>query len=521
MSKEEEQIFPLLTQHFSLKEQAALVWQFVCSIHVNLMEEFLPWLVSSLSIDDRKDMIKCMCKLVLEVVFTWLKQKRSTDGFEEAFVPNNEQVPPTSEESWCVKEVAAATRTSDQGSIVYECGKKICKRSHLFHDGVNNNVKVCIFHSAVEDKVHHFLDEEFEVLPLARGHYSIEEQRNLLYQSLRVMPLADDTYNRNEITGEFFQGGEEYANGYPIMGCGDGPEVAILFCQHFSAPRNCLKAIASFSFAMEIHQIKRCMVRIVLLVGPDFNFFSWHRYMLFVSIWVELEEIVVTGRSTKCHRGLLSATDPVVVVALLKDLGASKNLSTTMKGESLMNDGVALGAVALGLVSVLSLDIIFNDMLIEITLTLAVSYVAYTFLDMDVESLGIQSRIHHRGKTIFKAWQGKEVIQNYDNEQLLNARDALGEIDVEEEIMNNLLELVTVKLDRLLGLYRRPYSVILFNAKKRVGGQLFDVERTRAFNLVEGRVITCELGMGLTQGHVICIGLAGYQMSSLKTVIWE
>ena len=37
--------------------------------------------------------------------------------------------------------------------------------------------------------------------------------------------------------------------------------------------------------------------------------------------------------------GLLSATDPVAVVALLKELGASKKQSTIIEGESLMNDG--------------------------------------------------------------------------------------------------------------------------------------------------------------------------------------
>ena len=37
--------------------------------------------------------------------------------------------------------------------------------------------------------------------------------------------------------------------------------------------------------------------------------------------------------------GLLSATDPVAVVALMKELGASKKLSTIIEGESLMNDG--------------------------------------------------------------------------------------------------------------------------------------------------------------------------------------
>ena len=40
--------------------------------------------------------------------------------------------------------------------------------------------------------------------------------------------------------------------------------------------------------------------------------------------------------------GLLSATDPVAVVALLKELGASKKLSTIIEGESLMNDGYFL-----------------------------------------------------------------------------------------------------------------------------------------------------------------------------------
>lgn len=39
---------------------------------------------------------------------------------------------------------------------------------------------------------------------------------------------------------------------------------------------------------------------------------------------------------------ILSATDPVAVVALLKDLGASKRLSTLIEGESVINDGTAM-----------------------------------------------------------------------------------------------------------------------------------------------------------------------------------
>ena len=41
---------------------------------------------------------------------------------------------------------------------------------------------------------------------------------------------------------------------------------------------------------------------------------------------------------------IISATDPVAVVSLLKQLGASKRLSTMIEGESLLNDGTAMVA---------------------------------------------------------------------------------------------------------------------------------------------------------------------------------
>ena len=38
---------------------------------------------------------------------------------------------------------------------------------------------------------------------------------------------------------------------------------------------------------------------------------------------------------------LISATDPVAVVSVLKELGASRTLTTLIEGESLVNDGTA------------------------------------------------------------------------------------------------------------------------------------------------------------------------------------
>ncbi|XP_019170475.1 PREDICTED: sodium/hydrogen exchanger 7 isoform X3 [Ipomoea nil] len=160
------------------------------------------------------------------------------------------------------------------------------------------------------------------------------------------------------------------------------------------------------SFSMEMHQIKRCIVQMILLAGPGVVistfFLGCALKLTFPYNW--------SWKTNLLLGGLLSATDPVAVVALLKELGASKKLSTIIEGESLMNDGtaivvyqlflrmvlgwsfnwgsiirfllqVSLGAVAIGLAfgvaSVLWLGFIFNDTVIEITLTLAVSYVAY------------------------------------------------------------------------------------------------------------------------------------------------
>ncbi|KAL8170531.1 hypothetical protein V2J09_022335 [Rumex salicifolius] len=160
------------------------------------------------------------------------------------------------------------------------------------------------------------------------------------------------------------------------------------------------------SFSMEVHQIKKCIWHMLMLAGPGVLISTFcigsALKLSFPYDW-DWKTSLLLG-------GLLSATDPVAVVALLKELGASKKLNTIIEGESLMNDGtaiviyqlfyqmvlgksftwasivkflaeVSLGAVGIGLAfgisSVLWIGIIFNDTVIEITLTLTVSYIAY------------------------------------------------------------------------------------------------------------------------------------------------
>lgn len=106
---------------------------------------------------------------------------------------------------------------------------------------------------------------------------------------------------------------------------------------------------------------------------------------------------------------IVSATDPVAVVSILKEVGASKKLGTLIEGESLLNDGtaivifmvfltmitgtadggspvlefvrVALGGVVVGVIVgwliVSWLKKVFNDALFEITVVVGAAYLAF------------------------------------------------------------------------------------------------------------------------------------------------
>ena len=95
------------------------------------------------------------------------------------------------------------------------------------------------------------------------------------------------------------------------------------------------------AFNCDWHIMKRLIWQVMIMAGP----------MVIVST-------LLTGVTTTYVLGyngdkfpfsaslllgsIASATDPVAVVALLKELGASKKLATLIEGESLFNDGTAM-----------------------------------------------------------------------------------------------------------------------------------------------------------------------------------
>lgn len=160
------------------------------------------------------------------------------------------------------------------------------------------------------------------------------------------------------------------------------------------------------SFSVNFHIIFREFGQALLLAGPGvvistiltamvplyvFNYdWNWDTALMFGSI--------------------LAATDPVAVVALLRELGASKRLATLIEAESLLNDGTAFvfysillervvgeersvggifgfffqlsfGGIAMGIVfgvvASFWISKVFNDALIETSITIFAAYLVF------------------------------------------------------------------------------------------------------------------------------------------------
>ncbi|XP_057950533.1 zinc finger protein BRUTUS isoform X2 [Malania oleifera] len=296
MSKEEEQVFPLLIEKFSFEEQASFVWQFFCSVPVNMMTEFIPWLSSSISPEEYQDMMKCLCKiapeekLLQQVVFSWIGGRKSANPAQShknhpLQCCNDSGVSASTRQMEKEKCACESFKTGKRkymefsdvchvsggqpideilywhkaiarelNEIVMEARKIKLSQDFTILSGFTERLQfiaeVCIFHSIAEDKVifpavdgefsfhqehaeeetqfnkfrclvesiqnagaasssyadfneslcshadqimetiqRHFHNEEAQVLPLARKHFSHKRQRELLYQSLCIMPL--------------------------------------------------------------------------------------------------------------------------------------------------------------------------------------------------------------------------------------------------------------------------------------------------------------------------------------------
>jgi NhaP-type Na+/H+ or K+/H+ antiporter len=89
---------------------------------------------------------------------------------------------------------------------------------------------------------------------------------------------------------------------------------------------------------VDVHIFGRAGMQMLLLAGPGVVISTG----LVAVVVQELFDYGWDWQTAFCFGSMLSATDPVAVVALLKELGASKRLSLLIEGESLLNDGTAM-----------------------------------------------------------------------------------------------------------------------------------------------------------------------------------
>ena len=162
------------------------------------------------------------------------------------------------------------------------------------------------------------------------------------------------------------------------------------------------------SFSIDWHIIKNELWKILILAGPMLLAHSF--VVAFLMRYVLQYDGNFTFEAAVMFGGLISATDPVAVVSLLKSLGASRTLSILIEGESLLNDGTAavmflwanslvkgsefnVGSIfgtfwrltfggpavgiLFGILAVIWLKFIVNNPVLETNLTIIIAYLAF------------------------------------------------------------------------------------------------------------------------------------------------
>lgn len=164
------------------------------------------------------------------------------------------------------------------------------------------------------------------------------------------------------------------------------------------------------AYALDLHTFKKTSANAFLLAVPGIVI-----ALLLTGVFVMLIRALGWGfgawgwTMAFLFGSVVSATDPVAVVSLLKELGASKKLGTLIEGESMLNDGTAivlfmvflavltgegsdsspviqflkvgLGGMLIGLffgwVAIGWVKKVFNDAMIEITVLIAAAYITF------------------------------------------------------------------------------------------------------------------------------------------------
>ena len=178
------------------------------------------------------------------------------------------------------------------------------------------------------------------------------------------------------------------------------------------------------AYALHLHTFKKMLPNVLILSIPGVMvaiaitaFFVMYLSSLGMGLngW--------TWPTALLFGAIVSATDPVAVVAILKEVGASKKLSTITEGESMLNDGTAivffmaifavvvgeggdgnavweffrvslggvLVGVAIGWLVVLWLKHILNDALIEISLVIGAAYLSFFVAEYFIHVSGVLS----------------------------------------------------------------------------------------------------------------------------------
>ena len=91
------------------------------------------------------------------------------------------------------------------------------------------------------------------------------------------------------------------------------------------------------AFNVELHTLEREIWQVLMLAVPGVALGCGLTAAVTMAIFGD----TFTWPAALMFGAILSATDPVAVVALLKELGVNKRLGVLLEGESLLNDGTA------------------------------------------------------------------------------------------------------------------------------------------------------------------------------------